>query len=375
MAPRMKVLFIGKRIYTHRDALQERYGRIYQLPWHWAQAGIATTLWLVDYHTRESITQRDDALDIVSTPVRSLALWRHWLSGAYRQDGVPDVVVASGDCYIGWMGLRIARRTRARFVFDVYDKYDEFGGYRTLPAFDLFDYLLDNAWARCFASRALMDQLRRSPADCLVPNGLDVARFAPRDMYACRLEMGLPSDGLLVGYFGGMEPDRGVADLVDAVGFLRRDGTDVRLVLGGKRPASLDLDRPGVLYLGNVPYARMPAALGACDLLAVPYRRTPFMDAGASNKIAEAIACNRPLVATRTPNFASNFALQAEKLGPMLAEPGDPTSLAKSIRMQAERRVLVDLPKGMGWKDIAKGLAGRLGLADDPIQAKGPSHA
>ena len=40
----MSVLFIGKRYYTNRDALAERYGRIYQLPWNWANAGVHTHL-------------------------------------------------------------------------------------------------------------------------------------------------------------------------------------------------------------------------------------------------------------------------------------------------------------------------------------------
>lgn len=371
----MSVLFLGKRFFTNRDALREQYGRIYQLPRHWADAGIATRLWLVDYHTRTTIRQREGELDIVSTPLRNLALVRHWMSGAYRRGGAPQVVVASGDCYIGWMGLRIARRLCARFVFDVYDKYDAFGGYRRPPGFDLFTWLLDRADVRCFASRALLDGLRRSPIDCLVPNGLNVDRFRPRDMRACRADMALPLDGLLVGYFGGMEPDRGIADLIDAIGQLREAGTDVQLVLGGKPTAELDLARPGVLFLGDVPYVRMPTALSACDLLAIPYRRTPFMDAGSSNKIAEAIACRRPIVATRTPNLIANFPAQAAGLEEVLAVPGDPASLARSIRLQSERRLLADLPEGMAWGDIARDLAARLGLSGGPSRVDPPDGA
>jgi len=55
---RSSVLFIGKRFYTNRDALTERYGRIYQLPHLWAEDGVSTRLWLVDYKTRETRRQR-----------------------------------------------------------------------------------------------------------------------------------------------------------------------------------------------------------------------------------------------------------------------------------------------------------------------------
>lgn len=363
----MSVLFIGKRFYTNRDALREKYGRIYQLPWHWSQAGIETKLWLVDYHTRETVRETDGSLRVVSTPVRNLALFRHWLSGRFTRGGHPDVVVASGDCYIGWLGLRVARRLRARFVFDVYDKYDEFAGYHTPPGFDLFRHLLTKADVRLFASRALMEQLQHSSSDSLLPNGLDVNRFTPRDMATCRGGLGLPSSETLVGYFGGMGADRGVADLIEAVQILRAQGSGITLVLGGKPNPQLDLHQEGVIYVGDVPYERMPDALAACDLLAIPYRRSPFMDAGSSNKIAEAMACRRPIVSTRTPNVLANFPAQAEQLGSLglLAEPGSPESLARSIRMQAEQRVLVELPFDMTWRDLARRLADRLGLLEN----------
>jgi glycosyltransferase involved in cell wall biosynthesis len=159
-----------------------------------------------------------------------------------------------------------------------------------------------------------------------------------------------------------MEPDRGVADLIAAVQLLRDEGMNIELLLGGKVVASLDVRQPGVRYLGNVPYERMPLALSSCDLLAVPYRRSAFMDAGASNKIAEAIACRRPLVATMTPNLAANFPSQAQCLDSLLAIAGDPADLARVIRAQSERRMLVDMPASMGWADISMDVAERLAL-------------
>lgn len=360
----MNILFIGKRFYTNRDALMERYGRIHQLPWHWSQEGHAATLWLVDYHTTDSVQCSDGSLQIISTPVRNLALFRHWISGAYRPKQPVNWVVASGDCYIGWLGLRVAQRLGARFAFDVYDKYDEFGGYIRPLGFDLFGHLLVHADVRLFASRGLMQNMQRTSVDCLVPNGLDAGRFQPLDMAASRTAMALPHDVLLVGYFGGMEPDRGVADLIDAVVLLRERGMAVELVLGGVAPPGLEVSRLGVRYLGNVPYEKMPMILAACDLLAIPYRRSAFMDAGASNKIAEAIACKRPIVATRTPNLLANFPHQAQQLTPLLATPGDVHSLARSIQLQSEERLLVEMPAGITWPQIARDLSQRLAQFD-----------
>lgn len=359
----MSVLFIGKRFYTNRDAMREKYGRIFQLPWHWANLGIKTRLWLVDYHGNETVREYDKGLEIISTPVRTLSVFHRWIVESFVHDPRPDVVVASGDCYIGLMAYWIARSLRARFVFDVYDKYDEFSGYRRLAGVDLFRYLLSRADTRLFASRGLMqDFAAEVERDILVPNGVDMRRFAPRDQSQSRLAIGLPLDTFLVGYFGGMEPDRGVADLMDAIQKLRSGGMDVELLLGGKEVPGLDVHRPGIRYLGNVPYDRMPVTLASCDLLAVPYRRSTFMDSGASNKIAEAIACRRPLVATRTPNLVANFPAQAERLATLLAIPGDSSDLARVILAQSVQRVLVDMPSAMSWEDISTHAAQRLSI-------------
>lgn len=360
----MSLLLVGKRYYTNRDALAERYGRIYQLPWHWANAGVDTRLWLIDYHGREHARLADGALDVQSTPIFSLTALRRGMAELTKsRAAAPRTIVASGDCYIGLLAYRIAQRVRAKFVFDVYDKYDEFPGYRRFGAFDPFRFLLDRSDARLFASRALMHSLGRphSP-NWLVPNGVDTARFRPLDQHASRRATELPDDALLIGYFGGMEPDRGVEDLIAAVRLVRTEGSRIELLLGGKPPAGLDLGGPGLRFVGNVPFERMPEMLASCDLLAVPYRRSAFMDAGASNKIAEAIACRRPIVATRTPNLMANFPAAAAHLGELLAEPADPVDLGRAIKAQLAKRRLVEMPDGMTWTDISATLAAQLQL-------------
>ena len=47
----MRILFLGKRHYTNKDALAERFGRIYQLPRYWAAAGHDVRLRLLEYRS------------------------------------------------------------------------------------------------------------------------------------------------------------------------------------------------------------------------------------------------------------------------------------------------------------------------------------
>lgn len=350
----MNILFIGKRFNTNRDALIEKFGRNYQLPLHLTKINNNVELWLVDYHYNQTIYSKDENLNIISTPIKNLSLFRHWFSGKYKYKENIDFVIASGDCYIGLLGSLVAKSIKAKFVFDVYDKYDEFGGYIKPFGFDLFGYLLHKADIRFFASQLLMNKLGNKNKDCILLNGIDADHFKDIEKNLARKKVNIQTDQYLIGYFGGMESDRGIKDLITAVELLRKENVPIELVLGGKAPDYLDLNQQGIRYLGNIPFKDIPYALASCDILAIPYRRSPFMDAGASNKIAEYIACKRPIVATKSPNFSQNFPLQAQILAPYLAEPSNPLSLANAIKKQLNDRIIVNKSDGIYWNQIAE---------------------
>nr|HRL91918.1 hypothetical protein [Comamonas denitrificans] len=222
----MKLLFIGKRFNTNRDALLEKFGRNYQFPLHLAQRH-SVTLWLVDYHSKTTIQCSDGPLTIISTPVKNLAVFKHYLLGTYQTTQPIDMVIASGDCYIALMAQRIAKKLQAKFIFDVYDKYDEFSGYIKPLGFDLFGHLLKTADMRLFASHALLHSLGQPEHDAILSNGLDANHFRPIDKAEARHKLQLPADATYVGYFGSMEPDRGVQDLIAAVQILREQGQSI----------------------------------------------------------------------------------------------------------------------------------------------------
>jgi glycosyltransferase involved in cell wall biosynthesis len=354
---RPAVLFIGKRFYTNRDALTERFGRIYQLPFHWAQSGPGADLWLIDYYTRESGRHVDDALTVTFTPVRKPSMASRGLSECaklFRPGKRYKIVVASGDCYIGLLGLVIARLTRALFVFDVYDKYDEFETYRRIGPFDPLRFLLSRSDVVTFASHALEKEVGwRCRRTFVVPNGIDTGAFHEMDKHASRQTLGLSPAPALVGYFGGMETFRGVDDLIAAVEIVRQTRPDVEMVLAGRANPKLDLDRSWIHYLGDLPFDRIPTALAACDVLAIPYRRSAFLDMASSCKIAEYLAARRPIVATRTPNLVENFPEQARQLDTLLAAPGNVSELADSILRQLAEPRLTSMPDTMEWSSIA----------------------
>jgi len=348
----MKILFIGKRYYTNRDALTERYGRIYQLPYYWSQMGMDVQLWLVDYHTTKRSKCVEQRLKVFSSPLKTGCIIKDYLR--LKKTINPDLIVASGDSYIGYLGYQLAKSLQSRFIFDVYDKYDEFPGYIRFFGFNLFAYLLKKADSRFFASSYLMQQLGVASQDHIVLNGIDELRFRNLSRTVARQHLELDREGHLIGYFGSMEPDRGVQDLVEAVEDLRKEGLAVKALIAGRSSENVDLKSEAVIYLGNLPFEKIPYALAASDVLTIPYRRSAFMDAGSSNKIAEAIACQRPIVATESPNLTKNYPKQANSLKPFMARPGEPKDLARAIKKQLEQRFLVDPLENIYWSEIAK---------------------
>ena len=82
--------------------------------------------------------------------------------------------------------------------------------------------------------------------------------------------------------------------------------------------------------------------------------RESWVDNASSCKIAEYIAMERPIVATRSPGLVLNFPEQTAQLDGLLATPGDVADLAACLELQLKERRLVDMPKGMSWREISE---------------------
>lgn len=348
----MKILFFGKRFYTNRDTLGERYGRIFNLPKHWARQGHVVSLDLIDYHSWRHRKERVEGVRVRSLPIRSLRILGAMTSWFFRRKSY-DVVVASGDCYIGLLGFLVALIHRVPFIFDIYDKYDEFPGYFSVPGLDLFEALIRRADACTFASEALRNTVGREAKEAVwVPNAIDPEHFeTPSTKAFARNRYSLPLDKNLVGYFGSLDEARGISDLVEAVRLINSRGGDLHCLVAGPASPNFPEDSPPWLhYVGDLPYTAVPTAMAACDLLALPYRESDYLNMASSCKIAEYLACRKPLVATATPNLMENFPSVSEILYGRLAEPGNPTDLARVIDLQMESPVVAPCPRENTWE-------------------------
>lgn len=142
----------------------------------------------------------------------------------------------------------------------------------------------------------------------VVPLGVDLDRFRPRDRAAARAELGLAPEARIVLAVCRIQRLKGLDILVRALAQLCRPGGtgDVELlVAGGVEQAGEEVARLQALaeelgvgerlrFVGAVPHERLPAYYAAADVVAVPSLYESFGLAA-----VEAMAAGVPVVASR----------------------------------------------------------------------------
>jgi len=332
-----------------------------------------------------------------SIPVRRYPHRRQSLfSPAFLPDGIagrirriePDVV------HLHWVGFGFVQpETLARFgrpiVWTLHDSWPFTGGchlpgdcvrYREVcgacPALgsadedDLSRRLIrrkQRAWFELVAaggihfvapSRWIADAARSStlagglPLE-IIPNGVDMARFQPRDREAARERLRLPRESRTV-LFSGLEGlgdrNKGFDLLLAALGRMETSTPDFRLlVIGAKAPdvAFPDALRDRTHFAGQVDDEDLVAwHLAAADLLVLPSRQE-----NQPNLVVEAMACGRPVVAFRTSGLPE--LVEHGQTG-LLADPFDPEGLAVGMS-----QILRDPPRARAMGDRARAQAER----------------
>ncbi len=203
-----------------------------------------------------------------------------------------------------------------------------------------------------------------SVIDC----GVDLERFQPRDQSEARAQLGWEGEEPLFLCIGSLSERKNVVRLARAFSRLGRGS----LVFLGDGPLRGELEgRRGVRLLGRVPHQLVPTWLAACDVLCQPSLVEPFGQA-----LLEAMACARPVVATRLggpPEFVPPDA-------GVLVDPMDEDALVRALesasglplpeRSRAPGRSRARHP-GPGREDRASAGTGGLTVASEALLSSG----
>jgi teichuronic acid biosynthesis glycosyltransferase TuaC len=156
----------------------------------------------------------------------------------------------------------------------------------------------DQVLANCNALRERALTLRPPTPIAVVYNGCDVDRFQPPARRAeVRRRMGVAEEERLLVFCGSVEAHKGAAELTSAwLTFAARHPEWRLLVLGARTDQSLArrlAASPRVHMAGQIPEARVAAALQAADAFVQPSRAE-----GLANATMEAMATGLPVITT-----------------------------------------------------------------------------
>jgi glycosyltransferase involved in cell wall biosynthesis len=190
--------------------------------------------------------------------------------------------------------------------------------------------------------RQFLDRLAFPDEMCVViPNGIDVSRYAEPRRDAARRELNLPTHTFVVGAVGNLNAAKGYDVLLRAAAILRSRGDDWRFVVVGddghgrqhhlfELRAALGLENH-VTFTGF--RSDVPALLSAFDAYVLTSRSEGF-----SLAVVEAMAAGLPVVATRCGG--PEQIIDDGRTG-LLVENGSPEAVAdalEALRADAPRR-------------------------------------
>jgi len=281
----------------------------------------------------------------------------------------PQLIHAHTATPDGYVGLLLSKKLGIPLVVSLRGSDVNVYPFRDRWTLGLTKKVLAKAHKVTAVSKALKETAEaiaspRAPIE-VIYNGADVKQFTfdPEPRNSIRQKLGISADSVVLIFVGNVLREKGVEDLMQSFCTLARDFQELHLVVVGDGPAldglvsKAEEVRVGnrVHFVGRRPHHEIPGWLSASDILVLPSWRE-----GLPNVVLEAMACSRPVVATRVGGIPE--AVQPGESG-ILVERGDVRALTEAIAQlicdpvkreamgQAGRRIVEDR---FTWEKNAK---------------------
>jgi glycosyltransferase involved in cell wall biosynthesis len=265
----------------------------------------------------------------------------------------PDIVICSSTYPLDiYPGARIARRAKARLVFEVHDLWPLtpilLGGYsRKHPYIAALQYAEDWAYRHADSVVSILPNTREymvgrglDPRKFVhVPNGISVASAMQRpdddlpSVVRARIECERRRGRFLIGYAGGINLAMALETVLETSRIVACHGITFLVAGDGPAAAALraQLERSrfdNFHLLGPIPKSNVQSFLSAMDALVIPWHQSPLYKFGISpNKVFDYMLAGKPIVQS---SDAANDPVAEAECG-LTVSPEDPAALAAAI--------------------------------------------
>jgi len=205
------------------------------------------------------------------------------------------------------------------------------------------EFSIKNADAATFDGSSLLEDFVTStgmdPGKAFyIPNAVDSEQFSPHK--GVRYHGGVNPDSTNVVYVGRLVPGKGLFTLLDAFSQAWGEMDRLSLVVVGEGPFLSGLKeylkdrtlRSSVRFLGAVPHDDLPGVYVASSMVVLP-----SVSEGLSRVLLEAMACEKPVIATGIP---ANLSLVEDGVNGLIVPVGDTGALAQTILKLAKDKSL-----------------------------------
>lgn len=358
----MRLLFLCKQKYMHKDVIHDRYGRLHELPRHLSHHHQITGIALNYRVTRifkqpqcykennDRVTWYALQLHILLLPTL-LSYWRLILK-EFRENP-PAVVIGASDSPHIILASIIARMRGVPAVLDLYDNFEAFGLSKIPGVKTLYRRALMSADAVTCVSSRLRDHVEAARGSrgsvFTIESTINKSDFYPRDKNAARQSLNLDADGVYIGAAGSLYARRGINTVYAAYRQILATRPEVKLLLAGKiDPCAPPPKHGNVVYLGNLPHSDMNNFYNSLQVAFNFMQDDEFGHYSFPQKAYEILACKVPILSAKVGVFAE--LLQQDRF---LYAPGDTEELKNKLTALLDEPAVpeLDIPT---WDDQAR---------------------
>jgi len=350
----IRILALTKRQYTNKDLLDDRFGRLREIPLELGHKGFDVSGLCLSYDAKGYESVQDgpvswESLDSTRLLIPGLG---RFILRAVQQAKEVDVIWACSDSFYGVIAYFIGKVCNVPVVFDLYDNFEYFLAAKLPPMKKLYRRAIKGCAAITCASRPLAELVKsygRSTGVYVLENAIRKDIFKPLSKTECRNRLGLPPDAHIIGTAGAIYENRGIALLFTAFGKLAKTNPSLHLAFAGPRPSGFRIPpNPRIHDLGVLKYEDVPVFINALDVAAICNAANAFGKYCFPQKAREIMACDVPLVAARVGTMPEILSGYPE----WLYTPNDRDEFAKVLKNRlSDRRT--DYTDVISWPEAA----------------------